>query len=241
MKTVHEVSSLTGVSVRTLHHYDTIGLLKPSWVSDAGYRYYDDAALERLQSILLYRELQFPLREIARILDSPNYNAADALSQQICLLELQRQRLDDIISFAREIRRTGVTTMSFSAFDTKKIDEYAAEAKAKWGNTDAYQAYEKKSAGQNRAQQAGTAEGLMEIFARFGAMRTDSPASDAAQQLVAELQGYITANYYPCTDEILSSLGAMYTGDERFRTNIDSRGGEGTAAFAASAIAAHCK
>ncbi len=91
MKTVHEVSSLTGVSVRTLHYYDEIGLLKPTFVSDNLYRYYDDEALSRLQSILLFRELQFSLNDIKRILDSPEYDVGEALSEQIHLLELQRR------------------------------------------------------------------------------------------------------------------------------------------------------
>ena len=91
MWTVKQVSRITGVSVRTLHHYDAIGLLRPAKVTDAGYRLYDDAALRRLQNILLFRELQFPLREIKAILDSPNFDPAAALEQQIQLLEMQRQ------------------------------------------------------------------------------------------------------------------------------------------------------
>ena len=111
MKTVIEVSRLTGVSVRTLHHYDAIGLLKPSEVTDAGYRLYDDTALERLQTILLFRELQFPLKEIKQIIDSPDFDRYDALDTQIKLLEMQRERLGKIISFAREIKEKGVKGM----------------------------------------------------------------------------------------------------------------------------------
>ena len=88
MRTVKEVSRLTGVSVRTLHHYDAIGLLKPTEVTRAGYRLYDDTALSRLQSILLFRELQFPLKEIKAILDSPDFDPEEALTQQIKLLEM---------------------------------------------------------------------------------------------------------------------------------------------------------
>lgn len=88
MRTVNEVSKITGVSVRTLHHYDAIGLLKPTKVTEAGYRMYDDTAISRLQSILLFRELQFPLKEIKSILDSPNFDPAEALTQQIELLTI---------------------------------------------------------------------------------------------------------------------------------------------------------
>ena len=105
MKTVKQVSQLSGVSVRTLHHYDAIGLLKPTRVTEAGYRLYDDAAMERLQSILLFRELQFPLREIGRILDTPGFHREAALSDQIHLLELQRDHLDRLLSAAREMQK----------------------------------------------------------------------------------------------------------------------------------------
>ena len=94
MKTVKEVSRITGVSVRTLHHYDAIGLLKPTAVTEAGYRLYDDAALERMQSILLFRELQFPLKDIKRILDAPDFDPMAALAQQVHLLEMQREHLE---------------------------------------------------------------------------------------------------------------------------------------------------
>ena len=97
MKTVHEVSQISGVSVRTLHHYDAIGLLRPTAVTEAGYRLYDDTALARLQSILLFRELEFPLKEIKRIMDDPQFDQATALEQQIRLLELQQERLSRLI------------------------------------------------------------------------------------------------------------------------------------------------
>ena len=101
MRTVHEVSKLTGVSIRTLHYYDRIGILHPTETTLSGYRLYDDTALERLQCILLFRELQFPLKEIKRILDSPNFDRNRALDQQIALLELRMERLGDLIDLAR--------------------------------------------------------------------------------------------------------------------------------------------
>ena len=131
MKTVKEVSRITGVSVRTLHHYDAIGLLKPTAVTEAGYRLYDDAALERMQSILLFRELQFPLKDIKRILDAPDFDPMTALAQQVHLLEMQREHLEQLISHAREIQQTGVFSMDFSKFDISEIEKYTAEAKQK--------------------------------------------------------------------------------------------------------------
>lgn len=241
MKTVKEVSRLTGVSVRTLHHYDAIGLLKPTRVTEAGYRLYDDTALWRLQNILLFRQLQFPLKEIREILDSPGFDPMQALDQQIRLLELQRAHLDDLISHARQIQKTGVINMDFSTFNTTELDRYAAEAKAKWGKTEAYKEYEQKTAGQSKEQLQSTGEALMDIFAQFGAIRHLSPTSGEAQALVSKLQNFITEHYYTCTRQILRGLGQMYIAGDSMTENIDKAGGEGTAAFAHQAIEAYCR
>ena len=132
MRTVKEVSRITGVSVRTLHYYDAIGLLKPTKVTEAGYRMYDDTALSRLQNILLFRELQFPLKEIKVILDSHGFSQEEAIAQQIKLLELQYKHIGELISFAREIQTKGVRTMNFEVFNTNEIEQYKEEVKAKW-------------------------------------------------------------------------------------------------------------
>lgn len=241
MKTVKEVSSITGVSVRALHHYDAIGLLKPTRVTEAGYRLYDDTALRRLQTILLFRELQFPLKEIKEILDAPGFDPKDALEQQIHLLELQRQHLDALISHAREIQMTGVTLMDFTPFDRSEMEQYAAQAKAKWGKTQAYKEFEQKTAGQTPAQMRDTGDALMNIFVQFGAIRHTSPASGEAQALVIKLQDFITEHYYTCTKQILRGLGQMYIAGDSMTENIDSAGGEGTAEFAHQAIEIYCQ
>ena len=236
MKTVHEASQISGVSVRTLHHYDAIGLLRPTAVTEAGYRLYDDTALARLQSILLFRELAFPLKEIKRIMDDPQFDQATALEQQIRLLELQQERLSRLIDLARETMKTGVTHMDFTAFDNSKLEQYAAEVKERWGNTAAYQ----ESAQRPAADQKDAAAGLMAQFARMGRLRTGDPAGQEAQAAVRELQQFITKYFYTCTPEILAGLGQMYTADDRFRASIDAAGGEGTADFAGKAIAVYC-
>ena len=241
MKTVKEVSQLTGVSVRTLHHYDAIGLLRPTRVTESGYRLYDDRALARLQHILLFRQLQFPLKEIKEILDTPEFDPIQALEQQIRLLELQRAHLDDLISHARQIQQTGVINMDFSAYSTTELDRYAAEAKAKWGKTDAYKEFEQKTAGQSKAQLQSTGDALMDIFMEIGAIRHRSPASDEAQALIAKLQNFITQHYYNCTKQILYGLGQMYIAGDAMTENIDKAGGEGTAQFVHDAIEIYCK
>lgn len=241
MKTVKEVSRITGVSVRTLHHYDAIGLLRPTKNTDAGYRLYDDAALARLQSILLFRELEFPLLEIKDILDRPNFDPRDALEDQIHLLELRKQHLDNLISHARTIQKTGVIPMNFKPFDTAELDSYAAEAKAKWGKTDAYREFEQKTADQSKEQQKSDGDALMAKFAEIGTLRHLSPDAPEVQEAVAGIQDFITAHYYNCTRQIFAGLGQMYVADERFRQNIDRAGGEGTAAFVSRAIELYCK
>ena len=139
MRTVKEVSELTGISVRTLQYYDQIGLLPPAVRTQAGYRLYDDTALERLQQILLYRELAFPLADIKRILDAPDFDRNTALRQQIEMLEMKKEQLENLILFARGIELLGVKYMDFTAFDTAKLDAYAKQAKEIWGNTPEYQ------------------------------------------------------------------------------------------------------
>jgi DNA-binding transcriptional MerR regulator len=241
MKTVNEVSKLTGVSVRTLHYYDSIGLLSPSKLTDSGYRLYDDKALLKLQNILLFRELQFPLKEIAKILQSPDFDRNKALEQQINLLELQKEHIANLITFARGIKITGADNMDFKAFDKSKIDEYTAQAKLQWGNTDAYREYEKKSKNRSEIEQNRISTGLMEIFARFGKIKDTPPESAEAQNLVKELKEYITKYFYNCTDEILFGLSSMYCGGGSMTDNIDAVGGKGTGEFSAKAIKFYCK
>ena len=145
MRTVHEVSQLTGVSIRTLQYYDNIGLLRPAQYTEAGYRLYDDAALETLQQILLFRELEFPLKEIREIIGSPGFDREKAIDQQIELLRLKKEHLENLITLAREIQDKGEKAkMDFKAFDRTKLEEYARKAKAEWGTTPEYQEYEKR-------------------------------------------------------------------------------------------------
>lgn len=241
MMTVHEVSKISGVSIRALHHYDNIGLLPATKVTEAGYRLYDEAVLERLHHILLFKELQFSLKEIKDILDSPYFDRSKALEQQIHLLELRKEHLENLITLARGIKAVGVKYMSFETFDTKKIDEYAAQAKASWGTTEAYKEYEQKSKGRSKEMQQKLNIEMMDIFAQFGKIKNQSPDGTEAIALAKKLQNHITEHYYNCTDQILLGLGSMYAGGGEFTTNIDKVGGEGTAVFVCEAIKAKVK
>ena len=237
---VHEVAKLTGITARTLHYYDEIGLLKPTKVTESGYRMYDDTALSRLQNILLFRELEFPLKEIKVILDSPDFDPSEAIAQQIELLELQYKHIGELIIFAREIQNKGVTTMNFDVFDKSEIKKYEAEVKAKWGNTKAYQEYEQKDITRNEGDYSKIANELMTMFSELGELKHLTPNVDEVQKKISALQKFITDNYYVCPNEILSGLGEMYVCDERFKSSIDKAGGDGTAGFVKQAIAVHC-
>lgn len=240
MMTVKKVSELTGVSVRTLQYYDKIGLLSPTELTDAGYRLYDNTALERLQQILLFRELEFPLKEIKAILDSPNFDSKKALSQQTKLLELKKQHLENLINFARGIKMIGVRAVDFSAFDRTKMDEYAKKAREQWGNTDAYKEFLEKTKDRTQEEDEFLAEGFISLFVEFGPMKNESPNSDKVQLQVKKIQDYITEHLYTCTDTILASLGKMYAGGGDLTDNIDNSCGKGTAAFVAKAIEYYC-
>ena len=135
MRTVKEVSELTGVSIRTLQYYDSIGLLQPTSRSEGGYRLYDDDALEQLQQILLFRELEFPLKEIKALMQRPDFDRSQVLGEQIELLRLKREHLDNLIRFATGIKLIGVRTLDFSVFQKGKLDEYSRQAKANWAQT----------------------------------------------------------------------------------------------------------
>ena len=240
MMTVNQVSKLSGVSIRTLHYYDTIGLLHPTEVTGAGYRLYDEAALERLQQILLFRELEFPLKEIKGILDAPNFDRNKALEQQIKLLALKKEHLENLINFARGIKMLGVKHMDFTVFDTKKLDEYSKRAKEQWGKTEAYKEYEEKSKGWTEDTEKNIVNEFMKMFVVFGSMKEKDPADAAVQEQVKKLQDYITEHFYNCTTQILSGLGHMYNAGGEFTENIDKAGGEGTADFTAKAIEIYC-
>ena len=204
---ISEVAKLSGVTVRTLHYYDEIGLLKPSDTTESGYRMYSNKDLETLQQILFFRELDFPL--------------IDLISKTI----------------------KGDNDMSFKEFDNSKIEEnkrkYSEEVKNRWGNTDAYKEYEKKTSNYNKNSWNAINEEMVEILKEFADNRNEDPNSFIVQSLVEKWRAYITRNFYNCTKEILSSLGLMYIGDERFKENIDKYG-EGTAEFMAKAIEFYC-
>ena len=241
MMTVNQVSKLTGVSIRTLQYYDTLGLLKPVEYTESGYRLYDDTSLERLQQILLFRELEFSLKEIKGIIDAPSFDRNKALEQQIELLTLKKEHLENLINFARGIKGIGVKFMDFKAFDTRKIDEYAKRAKEQWGQTAEYKEFEEKTKNWTKDDETAVTNDFMQIFVEFGLMKEMNPSDEKVQFQVKKLQDYITEHFYKCSNEILAGLGKMYVGGGEFTENIDAAGGVGTAEFTNAAIEIFCK
>lgn len=242
---IREFAKLTGVSVRTLHFYDEIGLLRPSSVDEQnGYRFYDEKSLARMQEILFCRELDFPLKEIRMILSSPDYDKQKALKEQKHLLTLRKERLERLI-FALDGAMKG-EIVNMNVFDNSEFEakrgEYAKEAREKWGNTAAYKESAEKTAGYSKDKWVQVNSAMDERIAEFADCKRKglAPDSEGAQLLAKKWQNFITENYYTCTKEILAGLGEMYVADERFQKNID-RHGDGTAQFMHDAIKAYCK
>lgn len=238
---INEIAKLTGVSVRTLHYYDQIGLLKPSSVDKQnGYRFYDEKSLERMQEILFYRELDLPLKTISEILSSPSYDKTEALRKQRQLLILKKERLERLIT-ALDSAEKGEGIMSFKAFDNSEFEavreKYAKEAKEKWGSTAAYKESVRRTADYSKEKQKEVDSGMEALMKEFAdCMKGGARPSDSeAQALVKKWQSFISENFYECTNDILAGLGEMYSADERFAENID-RFGKGTAKFMTEAI-----
>lgn len=240
MMTVHEVSKLAGVSIRTLQYYDKIGLLHPTGYTDAGYRLYDDADLERLQHILLFRELEFPLKDIREIVNSPDFDRSRVLEQQIRLLEHKKEHLDNLVNFALGIKLLGVKHMDFKAFDRSKLDEYSKQAKEQWGNTSEYKEFAERTRNRSDEEDKLLADRFMLLLKEAGEIRNEDPASSEAQDLVKRIQHFITENMYTCSDKILRGLGKMYSGGGELTKNIDEYGGEGTGEFIDKAVQIYC-
>ena len=242
-RSVSETAKLLGISVRTLHYYDAIGLCRPSEVSDAGYRYYDRDAIARLEQILFFRELEFPLSDIADLLARPDYDKTAALEKRRALLSLQREHIDTLLALVDETiggdqpMKQNKQTTAADIEAAKK--QYSAEVAERWGKTDAYRESETRHAAYTTEKEVAIAEDANAIFAAFAAAMDQAPDAPAVQALVKRWQDHITKFHYNCTKEILSGLGQMYVADPRFTESLDAFG-DGTARFMSEAIACYC-
>lgn len=241
MLTVGQMCKKCRVSARTLRYYDSIGLLTPAGKTDSGYRLYDENAVKQMGTILLFKRRGFPLSDIKDIISAENFDFSRALDRQIEMLKLKRRHIDRLIENAIAMKEKGAENMDFSHFENKELEEYARQAKRRWGDTDAYREYRERAKGRSWQDLENDGRGMMEIFKKFGQINDIQPDSQQAQGLVKELQEYITRHFYTCTKQILAGLGQMYTQDERIKSNIDNAAGRGTAEFAARAIEYYTK
>ncbi len=234
---IKEFAEQIGVSVRTLHYYDEIGLLKPSEVdAQNGYRFYDESSLERMQEILFYRELDFSLRTIAQILSSPDYDKQQALTRQRKLLLAKKERLERLIDALDGLEKGEGFMKPNNKYEALK-NEYAEEVRQRWGDTAAYKESESRNTDFGKA--AAMLDAVFEEFAELDRSGI-SPDDEAAKIQVEKLQRCITENFYTCTNEILAGLGQMYVADVRFKNNIDKHG-EGTAEYVSQCIKSYCE
>ncbi len=228
--TIKKLAQMAGVSVRTLHHYDAIGLVVPAARSASGYRLYGEEELLRLQSVLFYRELDLGLDAIGRILDEPGYDAIAALESQDRLLEARAERLSKLRStIGRTIGRLkGETMLSdeelYEGFAKEDIETIKAEARERWGSTEAYAESQRRVGRMTKAELARVkAEGeAIDAAAALAMAAGQDPASGPVKAIMARKFNHLRAFYEP-TKELFAGLGRMYVEDERFKTNYEKR------------------
>jgi MerR family transcriptional regulator, thiopeptide resistance regulator len=243
--TVGALARMAGVSVRTLHHYDEIGLLVPSGRSDAGYRLYSSEDLTRLRQILFYRELDFSLEAIADVLEDPQ---DEHLRRQHRLLRARRQRLDallEAIEHEMEARAMGISLTpeeQLEVFGTDQAEQWSEEAQERWGNTPAWRESQRRAAAYTREDWTlikREADANVDVFAR--ALGEGHPADSARAMDAAEAhRQHISRWFYECSREMHTGLGALFVSDERFARNYD-RHAPGLARYVHDAIEANAR
>ncbi|MFF4578288.1 MerR family transcriptional regulator [Streptomyces sp. NPDC001389] len=243
---VGQVAGFAGVTVRTLHHYDEIGLLSPSGRSGAGHRRYDDADLDRLQRILFYRELGFPLDEVAVLLDDPDSDPREHLRRQHALLTERIARLQQMataVEHAMEAKKMGIDLTPeerFEVFGDKDPEQYAEEAERRWGGTEAYAESQRRAAAYTKEDWQRIQDEVADWGSRYAALvAAGAPADgDAAMDMAEEHRQHICDRYYDCPYEMHVCLGDMYVADERFKAFYDGMG-EGVAEHLRDSITAN--
>ncbi|MDR0138761.1 MerR family transcriptional regulator [Metabacillus idriensis] len=232
---VKEVADLVGISVRTLHHYNEIGLLTPDEMTASGYRLYSSENLETLQQILFFKELGFPLKKIKEIISSPSFDREEALRLHRKMLLEKRNRLDQMIATVEKTIKhaKGEIEMSqkekFEGFDFSQ-NPYEQEARERWGD-EAVDKASAKAAGMTKEMQ----ENFNNLYRKLADLRHESPSSKESQAAIGEW--YLLLNEFgDYSLDAFKGLGQMYVDDERFTKNID-KFGEGLAAYMRDAMA----
>ena len=246
LHTVGEVARLARVTVRTLHHYDRIGLLVPSGRAENGYRLYAYDDLERLRQIRLLRELRFSLEAIGRMLDAPAYDRRSALEAQRELLRERQRRTDSIIrGVERALRAMDEDTEMdrtemFEGLEEFDHEQYEEEAERRWGHSDAYQESMRRIRGYGKGDWARITEEGETVVAGLAALMAEGAqaAGRAAMELAEEHRLHIDRWFYPCSHGMHRNLAEMYTADPRFEAYFEKRG-KGLAVFVQDAIRAN--
>ncbi|MBM0274692.1 MerR family transcriptional regulator [Micromonospora tarensis] len=228
--TVGQVARVAGVTVRTLHHYDEIGLLSPSGRTAAGYRRYDDADLQRLQLVLYYRELGFPLEEIAAIIDDPAADPAAHLRRQHELLTVRIKRLQEMVTaieFAMEASKMNIQLTPqerFEAFGDFDPEAHEAEAEQRWGDTDAYRESNRRASRYGKDDWLRIKAENEDWGRRIVALLASGAPADGpeAMELAEEHRQIISRWFYECSYEIHTGLADMYLADERFTAHYEN-------------------
>ncbi|EFL33865.1 MerR family transcriptional regulator [Streptomyces viridochromogenes DSM 40736] len=226
---VGQVAGFAGVTVRTLHHYDDIGLLVPSARSHAGHRRYGDADLDRLQQILFYRELGFPLEEVAALLDDPDADPRAHLRRQHELLTARIEKLRKMaaaVEHAMEARKMGINLTpeeKFEVFGGKDPEQYAEEVEERWGDTEEYAESQRRTARYTKEDWQRIQAEAADWAERYGALMSagEPPTGEAAMTLAEEHRQHICTWFYECSHELHRCLGEMYVSDERFKELYD--------------------
>ena len=243
---VGEVAALAGVTVRTLHHYDRIGLLSPSGRTSAGYRQYGPSDLDRLHQVLLYRELGFPLEEVAALLDDPSADPAEHLRRQHRLLRDRLDRTQAMVAAVEkemEARHMGISLTPeerFEVFGEHDPEQYEAEVEERWGDTDAYAESKRKTAAYSKDDWVRITAEMEDIGNRFVAAMQSGAAPDSVEAMdVAEgNRQHISRNFYECSPEMHANLGRMYVEDERFAATYEAMA-PGLAQYVSTAVQAN--
>jgi DNA-binding transcriptional MerR regulator len=243
---IGQVARLAGVTIRTLHHYDEVGLLSPDARSTAGYRRYGDGELARLQQILFYRELGFSLDEITAMLDDPDANPQDHLRRQRELLLDRGRKVDAMVvavEMAMEAEKMGISLTPeerFEVFGTDDPARYADEAEERWGETDAYRESRRRTKAYTKADWLAIRQESADIDQAFiAAMRQGEPADgDVATAIAEQHRQHIDRRFYDCSPEFHRSLAEMYITDPRFADTYNTQA-EGLANYIHNAIAAN--
>jgi DNA-binding transcriptional MerR regulator len=243
--TIHKLALLAGISTRALRYYDQIELLQPSSVMRNGYRVYDQQSLLRLQQILFFKELEFPLNEIKKILDNPNFDQVGALKDQRCLLELKQKRLQGLVkTINTTIKHMTNRTMPldaelYDAFADEEMKQYADEAKKRWGNTEAYKQSQERTKHLTKADIKKIKEDGNIFTQKIADAMPKGPKDSEVQVLIAEHYKGINF-FYECSLEMYQNLGQMYVDDSRF-TAYYEKFAPGLAVFMKDAITFYCQ